>query len=144
MNWSIWLFFRRSPLNIVHAGLDVLRAEIGDYLQKTSQLHSNELHVKSFSVIDVESPNHHQLEGIANENPQEGKQNEIKSLATDVLSRQMDSALFQYLDKLAASIVDLLEDICESSEAAINILNELLQYEHIDAGLTDTNFITNC
>ena len=36
--------------------------------------------------------------------------------------------------KLAESMLDLLDDICESSEAAINILNDLLNYENMDAG----------
>ena len=35
---------------------------------------------------------------------------------------------------LEESMLDLLDDICESSEAAINILNDLLNYENMDAG----------
>ena len=43
--------------------------------------------------------------------------------------------------KLAESMLDLLDDICESSEAAINILNDLLNYENMDAGQKS---VTNC
>ena len=31
--------------------------------------------------------------------------------------------------------VELVEDIFTSSESAINILNDLLNYEHLDAGI---------
>eukprot|EP00597_Dinobryon_sp_UTEXLB2267_P018742 CAMPEP_0201113918 /NCGR_PEP_ID=MMETSP0812-20130820/78106_1 /ASSEMBLY_ACC=CAM_ASM_000668 /TAXON_ID=98059 /ORGANISM="Dinobryon sp., Strain UTEXLB2267" /LENGTH=617 /DNA_ID=CAMNT_0047377495 /DNA_START=109 /DNA_END=1962 /DNA_ORIENTATION=- len=58
----------RSPLNVVHAGLDILRGELESY----------------------------------------------KSLSEDVL--------------------ELVEDIFSASDSAINILNDLLNYEHLDAG----------
>ena len=41
--------------------------------------------------------------------------------------------------KLEESMLDLLDDICESSEAAINILNDLLNYENMDAGESTVN-----
>ena len=36
--------------------------------------------------------------------------------------------------KVDPSIVELLEDIISSSDSSIEILNELLDYEHMDAG----------
>jgi len=32
------------------------------------------------------------------------------------------------------NVVDLIEDICQSSDVAIEILDDLLSYEHIDSG----------
>lgn len=61
----------RSPLNVVHAGLDILRSEMGDALST--------------------GPG-------------------------------------------AKFISDLVEDIFQSSQSAIEVLNDLLSYEHIDAG----------
>lgn len=37
--------------------------------------------------------------------------------------------------KVDPSIVELLEDIISSSDSSIEILNELLDYEHMDAGM---------
>ena len=59
----------RSPLNVVHAGLDLLRSEL------------------------------------------------------------------QSVAALSRNTLELVEDIFTSSESAINILNDLLSYEYIDAGL---------
>mmetsp|Transcript_17069 Transcript_17069/g.23459 ORF Transcript_17069/g.23459 Transcript_17069/m.23459 type:complete len:922 (+) Transcript_17069:41-2806(+) len=61
----------RSPLNVVHAGLDLLRSEL------------------------------------------------------------------QSVASLSRSTLELVEDIFTSSESAINILNDLLSYEYIDAGIFD-------
>lgn len=62
----------RSPLNVVHAGLDILRAEL-----------------EGGSVM---------------------------------------------LNQINASTMELIEDIFAASETAISILNDLLHYEHMDAG----------
>ena len=56
---------------------------------------------------------------------QEAWHEEKSSSVTETMPRQQD---------LEASMTDLLDDICESSDAAINILDDLLNYEHIDAG----------
>lgn len=64
----------RSPLNIVHAGLDIIRAEINP--------HSNEL----------------------------------------------------FLPSLSKEAAEMIEDVYSASETAIDILNDLLNYENIDAG----------
>ena len=63
----------RSPLNVVHAGLDILRSEV----------------------------------------------------------RNLPAAAIQAAVRFMS---DLLEDIFSSSETAILILNDLLQYENLDAG----------
>jgi hypothetical protein len=38
----------------------------------------------------------------------------------------------------AKGIVELVEDIFQSSQSAIDVLNDLLSYEHIDAGAVCT------
>ena len=40
----------------------------------------------------------------------------------------------QAISSLPRSTLELVEDIFTSSESAINILNDLLSYEYIDAG----------
>jgi signal transduction histidine kinase len=46
----------------------------------------------------------------------------------DILLSEMRSAL------MSAEIIELIEDIFSASESAIYILNDLLEYEHLDAG----------
>ena len=70
------------------------------------------------------------LQGAGQADPQlfirqEAWHEEKSSSVTETMPRQQD---------LEASMTDLLDDICESSDAAINILDDLLNYEHIDAG----------
>lgn len=38
------------------------------------------------------------------------------------------------MSKAASSILELLDDIFQASDSSINILNDLLHYEHLDAG----------
>jgi hypothetical protein len=38
------------------------------------------------------------------------------------------------MNKAASSILELLDDIFQASDSSINILNDLLHYEHLDAG----------
>ena len=76
--WLHFLFprscqYNRSPLNVVHAGLDLLRSEL--------------------SICPVMAP-----------------------AITDLM--------------------ELVEDMFSASESAINILNDLLNYENLDAGST--------
>jgi len=39
--------------------------------------------------------------------------------------------------KVDPSTLEFLEDIISSSDTSINILNELLDYEHMDAGISN-------
>ena len=71
----------RSPLNIVHAGLDMLKCDMAMKYKDTKK-----------------------DDDITEEDDEENK------------------------------VLDLLEDIHQSSDNAITILNDLLQYENIDAG----------
>ena len=49
----------------------------------------------------------------------------------DILLSEMRSAL------MSADTIELVEDIFSASESAIYILNDLLEYEHLDAGDTE-------
>ena len=82
-SWA-WLavMVSRSPLNVVHAGLDILRSEV----------------------------------------------------------RNLPAAAIQAAVRFMS---DLLEDIFSSSETAILILNDLLQYENLDAGTESIFFFWN-
>jgi len=82
----------RSPLNVVHAGLDILRDEL------------------------------RQLQAMEN--------------STDLTSILNSSKCF---DK----IKELVEDIFAASDSAINILNDLLDYEHMDAGWSEVGYLIN-
>ena len=117
----------RSPLNIVHAGLDVLRSDLTDYMK--SQDTASSYHVDDIESIgspkssNMPSPHYQRECEINNTSLQQESWQEISQ--NDVTCKQK---------MLAESMLDLLDDICESSEAAINILNDLLNYENMDAG----------
>lgn len=51
----------------------------------------------------------------------------------DILRGELKAPAFLALPSLK-EIVELVEDIFISSESAINLLSDLLNYEHIDAG----------
>jgi len=89
---SIISTFNRSPLNVVHAGLDILRDEL------------------------------RQLQAMEN--------------STDLTIILNSSKCF---DK----IKELVEDIFAASDSAINILNDLLDYEHMDAGWSEVGYLIN-
>eukprot|EP00597_Dinobryon_sp_UTEXLB2267_P007408 CAMPEP_0170095072 /NCGR_PEP_ID=MMETSP0019_2-20121128/27684_1 /TAXON_ID=98059 /ORGANISM="Dinobryon sp., Strain UTEXLB2267" /LENGTH=585 /DNA_ID=CAMNT_0010316625 /DNA_START=846 /DNA_END=2604 /DNA_ORIENTATION=+ len=71
----------RSPLNVVHAGLDIVRDELR-HIVSASKL-------KETTISNIDKTN---------------------------------------------GLLDLVEDIFAASDSAINILNDLLDYEHMDAG----------
>ena len=84
---TTYIYFRkRSPLNIIYAGLDMLKHEmISEHCSTTNE-----------DAYDLE----------------------------DFKKRRS---------------VEMLDEIYEASEAAIEILNDLLQYEHIDSGIDAYN-----
>lgn len=86
MNLNRYVTLYRSPLNVVHAGLDILRSELGC--------------MENFNGL---------------------------------------------FGQVSESTAELIEDIYTASETAISILNDLLHYEHMDAGLKEhLQILTYC
>ena len=122
----------RSPLNIVHAGLDVLRSELSEYMKSQDSVNSN-------VVDEIESICSPTSDNMPNKQDKLESEYNSSSLQQGIWKDISPNHITHKQERLAESILDLLDDICESSDAAINILNDLLNYEHMDAGRSTFN-----
>eukprot|EP01036_Dinobryon_divergens_P022066 gene22066-30300_t len=157
----------RSPLNIVHAGLEVLRSEFQDYVMNMAEskplrtcehLGSNEESPKAIagSSLCEEAPAMKvgmALTESAETNVDTSRSNANNNNNSLVIAPTTTSSGLSIschgngrfdvpvtrvgppvMSKAASSILELLDDIFQASDSSINILNDLLHYEHLDAG----------
>ena len=57
----------------------------------------------------------------------------------DILRSELSPSSSESTVAVGRSTLELIEDIYSASETAIEILNDLLHYEHMDSGLTISN-----